>query len=82
MGPTNSARVVSDEHHWFMHTTTSDKKLPLTFLHMQSTSVGGQPFCRTQLVMQVGNAACTREEPKRAAYRRVAVCCFANILPD
>lgn len=80
MGPIRSLNLVSDEHHWFMQTTTSDRKLPLAFSHMQSVLVGAHPFCRTQLVMQVGNwtAACAREpNPTRAAY---TYCCFASIL--
>lgn len=54
MGLMRSSNLVSDEHHWFIHITTSDRNEPLTFPHMQSMSVGGHPFCRTQLVMQVG----------------------------
>lgn len=80
IGLSRSLNLVSEEHHWFMQMTTSDRKLPLAFSHMQSVLVGAHPFCRTQLVMQVGNwtAACAREpNPTRAAY---TYCCFANIL--
>lgn len=84
MGSIRSPNVVLFEHHWFMHTTTSDRKLPLDFSHMQSVSVGGQPLCRTQLVMHVGNCTpwtCwTRDPLTSAAYRMTEYCCFANIL--
>lgn len=76
MGLMKSANVVLVVHHWFMHTTTSDKKLPLVdFSHMQSASVGEQPFWRTQLVMHVGNCTpwtCETSDPLTRAAHRMA----------